>query len=220
MPFKTRTFSPVRRGGLRQTISARVGKGSALAVPQFGLLLKEPNQRLPMSTQQIAPISQPHGWRRVGAIILFGALLTSLGFVTMRVVGHDGGIIEGERWLLGKSYLMPVWGAGLWGALLLCGNVNRRAALLLCLSLPGAIALPLLSLTFLLAHDSGLLGVLLIYIMITFYPGACILPLVAVIQGARLRTPQSSGQGQGYIPAAGILALYLWTSYIQNAGSM
>ena len=166
-----------------------------------------------MSIEQITPISQPHGRRRAGAIVLFGLLLVSLGFTVTRVIGHEAGIIEGEDWLLGNSYLMAVWGSILWIGLLLWGNVNHRAALLFCLSLPGAIALPLLGFTSLAGHGAGKLGPLLMYMTFILYPGAFVLPLVAAIQAPRLRPLKTPDRGGGYLAAAGIVALYVWTSY-------
>ena len=148
---------------------------------------------------------------------LAGFLAVSAGLFAVyltRVSTISGTILDPVGTALKYIHWAPLWAVALYAVLLLWGVKNHRAALLFCLSIPAAIALPVLLIGTFIIRQGSSAGLQLVTTLI--YPATWLLPLVAMIQAMQLRIPKRDIGWTGYAFAICIVGLYIWTAIIND----
>jgi hypothetical protein len=109
---------------------------------------------------------------------------------------------------------VPLWSVALYAVLLLWGVRNQQAALLFYLSLPAAVAFPVMFIGLFAANGRKVLGLNLLMTLI--YPATWLLPYVAVFQAIQLRIRKREIGWTGYVCAFLIAGVYLWTAVVND----
>jgi len=144
----------------------------------------------------------------VAAVVL--ALLLAVGLIAAYVADPQGfkwAVSRPLERLLTNYHWVIVAGVAIYLIARLCGVKHRHSLWLFCLSLPGAVAMPVTVLAALLSGAGDFLSVSFDFLL---HPATWVLPIIAARQWSRLQSPKDirllSGMAQTFL----IVVAYLF----------
>ena len=150
--------------------------------------------------------------RRLAAAGGAAAFLLVAGLIAADLISPDWGTSSVRRNLT-HPYLLLVYGALFCLIALLCGAKPRQPALLLCLTLPGLVVMPLVWLSAIVTSNNVIVGAIMVPFVFFLQPAVWILMFIGIGQALLLRKPGTNLTPGGLVRISLILVAYLFGTF-------
>ena len=155
------------------------------------------------------PKLERRAFRRLAAAGGAAAFVLVAGSITMDLAYPEWRV----RWNLIHPYLLLIYGAVFCFIALLCGAKPRQPVLLLCLTLPGLVVMPLVWLSTVVTSENVIAGAIAVSFVFFLQPAVWILLFIGLGQGRMLSKPGGNFTPGGFVRLCLILAAYLFGTF-------